>query len=283
MDVGVMSIGKNIEHGSLKPITQLSWPVLGLRENPNNPRKTVTDEGFEELVASVRSQGVLQPLLITDTGTILAGHRRWVAAKSAGLKEVPVRIIPDGEGIDHELVPLLENLMRSDLSILETADYLGRFQAAWDSTPQEIARMTGIREETVKRYLKIARAPSEIKAMMEQDRLSLGAALELLRHDQSVISLVAEQPHASKRDVQKIAQTKKSPKRSYKEQRQFDVSFALDQLIAVEARLRPYETSVGEIAAQTKPTETKLAEALVELRSLQNFVVDWSAKRGRTK
>lgn len=63
-----------------------------LRSNPNNPRKQIRDEGFPELAASIRVQGVLQPLLITEDGLILAGHRRYEAAKDAGLETVPVHI-----------------------------------------------------------------------------------------------------------------------------------------------------------------------------------------------
>ncbi len=93
-------------------------PVNDLRPNPLNPRGELHVAGLDELADSIRAQGVLQPLLVTPGGVVVAGHRRLAAARLAGLSEVPV-VVRDLDAVQQQEIMLVENLQRQDLSAVE--------------------------------------------------------------------------------------------------------------------------------------------------------------------
>jgi ParB family chromosome partitioning protein len=93
-------------------------PIHLLRPNPLNPRGELDPAGLDELADSIRAQGVLQPLLVTPDGTVVAGHRRLAAARQAGLTEVPV-MVRDLDRAQQQEIMLVENLQRQDLSPVE--------------------------------------------------------------------------------------------------------------------------------------------------------------------
>lgn len=257
-----------------------------LRPNPNNPRKQIRDEGFPELVASIRVQGVLQPLLITEDGLILAGHRRYEAAKEAGLETVPIHIFTAIEGEDYELISLVENLLRSDLKPLEVGRYLISFRERYDMTVPEISGVTGISAVTIYKYLKLMKGPSEIREMLAEDKIALGTAMELTRHEPEFIAKVIKQPNLTKQEVRNFAATgtlKKEP--SYQEARRRDISIALELLEELNSRLEPYgvnpQVTFGGVI---KTIEGHLTEAGVCVGKLENHLVDWAmllAKQSR--
>jgi ParB family chromosome partitioning protein len=127
------------------PISQAvsipSRPIAELRPNPFNPRGDVDDAGLEELAESIRAQGVLQPLLVTPGGVVVAGHRRLAAARMAGLVEVPV-VIRDLDRIQQQEIMLVENLQRQDLSPVEEARAYRQLLDAGHTTAQ-LARRIG--------------------------------------------------------------------------------------------------------------------------------------------
>ena len=93
-------------------------PVASLRPNPLNPRGDVGGSGLEELAASIDAQGVLQPLLVTPDGVVVAGHRRLAAARMAGLDEVPV-VLRELDPVQQQEIMLVENLQRRTLTRYE--------------------------------------------------------------------------------------------------------------------------------------------------------------------
>ena len=100
-------------------------PISSVRPNVRQPRKTISQDSLEELAASIRSQGIIQPLIVRETGTpgsyeIIAGERRWRAARLAGLREVPV-LVRSMSDEDVMIVALVENLQREDLNPAEEA------------------------------------------------------------------------------------------------------------------------------------------------------------------
>src|SRR5437899_2219975 len=104
-------------------------PIANLRPNPLNPRDELHSAGLEELADSIRAQGVLQPLLVTPGGEVVAGHRRLAAARLAGLNEVPV-IVRDLDQVQQQEIMLVENLQRLDRSCVEEARAYRRRLAA---------------------------------------------------------------------------------------------------------------------------------------------------------
>lgn len=164
-------------------MTGYKWRLDRLQPNPKNPRTDSKGAGFDELVASIRAQGILQPLLVSNDGLILAGHRRFEAAKELGLTEVPIVILNQVEEGDLDVVCLIENLMRSNLTAFEVMNYLESLRERLDLSPADISEMTGISEQSVRNYFRLAEAPAEIRSLLESDEISMGAALALARAD----------------------------------------------------------------------------------------------------
>src|SRR6266702_341893 len=117
-------------------------PVASLRPNPLNPRGELQTAGLEELAESIRSQGVLQPLLVTPMGVVVAGHRRLAAARLAGLSEVPV-IVRDLDALQAQEIMLVENLQRHEITGLEEARAYRRLLDSGYTTVQ-LARRVGV-------------------------------------------------------------------------------------------------------------------------------------------
>jgi ParB/RepB/Spo0J family partition protein len=179
-------------------------PIEEIWSNPENPRRDIrSDPNFEGLVSSVASEGILQPLLINGEGMILAGHRRYEAALVVGLETVPVHLVSDQN--THALVPLIENLQRRDLAVLEVADYVCLCHREFGMSIDSIADATGISKSTLNKYLRLAEGPKEIRERVERDEIPLNAAYELLRHDDEFIREVVKTPHLTKQIVRERA------------------------------------------------------------------------------
>jgi ParB/RepB/Spo0J family partition protein len=175
------------------------WPMEAIHPNDRNPRRDVgNDPDFLGLVASIKSQGIIQPLLINRDGLILAGHRRYAAALELNLQRIPVRVLPEKN--NHTLVPLIENLQRANLAVMEIADYMLECRNDHGVTSAAIAEITGISETTIGQYIKLAQAPAELRERVERDDITLGAALAMLPHGEAFIREVIQEPHLT-RDI----------------------------------------------------------------------------------
>ena len=149
----------------------LMLPADALRPNPMQPRRVFDRAGLEELAASIRQHGILQPLTVRNTGRgweLVAGERRLRAAKMAGLRAVPC-LEARVDDTDSALLALLENLQRQDLHYLEEATALASF-----------LRQTGMTQEQLAE--KLGRSPSAVANKLRLLRLSPQCAAELLRH-----------------------------------------------------------------------------------------------------
>lgn len=172
--------------------------------NPENPRRDIVgDPEFAGLVASIRSEGIIQPILVDEDNVILAGHRRWEAARLLGLSSVPVRVLRNQDA--PWLVPLIENLQRSDLAVLEAADYFLKCHRKYEMSISEIAEATGISATTVTKYIKLAEAPLAVRERVDKDEIPLNAAFELLRHDAEFIQEVIAEPLLTREIVRERA------------------------------------------------------------------------------
>lgn len=150
--------------------------------NPKQPRRTFRDEALQELVASIKEHGILQPLLIRRKEQhfeLIAGERRLRSAKEAGLTDVPVIVLDlnDQEALE---VALIENLQRDDLNIIETADGYRELADQFNLTQQEIARRVGKARASVANMLRLLDLPVAIRTMLEKGQLSAGHGKVLL-------------------------------------------------------------------------------------------------------
>jgi ParB family chromosome partitioning protein len=157
-------------------------PLTVIAPNPNQPRTTIDDEQINELADSVRKVGILQPIIVRPHGEeyqIVAGERRWRAAKVAGLEKVPVRVMGATEGEALELA-LIENLQRQDLNSMEEARGYRRLLTEYQMTQAELADKVSKSRSAVANTLRLLDLPDEIQELLASDKLTAGHARAIL-------------------------------------------------------------------------------------------------------
>ncbi len=161
-----------------------SLPIERLKPNKVQPRARFDDAELAELAESIKSQGVVQPLVVTPRTdgdyTIVAGERRWRAAARAGLKEVPVAIREIRDDRQLLEMALVENLQRTDLNPVEEGDAYHRLNADFGLSHEEIALRVGKARTTVSNALRLRRLPEDVLDLLRAGRLSAGQARPLL-------------------------------------------------------------------------------------------------------
>lgn len=147
------------------------------------PRKDMSPEALEELAASIRNQGIIQPIVVRPINDeqfeIIAGERRWRASQLAGLDTVPciIKDVPDEAAV---AIALIENIQREDLNAMEEAIALQRLQDEFELTHQEVADAVGKSRTSVTNYLRLNKLESDVKTLMEHGDLEFGHAKVLL-------------------------------------------------------------------------------------------------------
>lgn len=153
-----------------------------LRPNRDQPRTAMDDAKIEELSRSIKSNGVIQPIVVrkADTGyEIIAGERRWRASQRAGLLKVPVvvRDVPDERLL---AVALIENIQREDLNPMEEAHAYRRLVDEHNLTQEQIAEAVGKDRSSIANYLRLLKLPQEVRSNLSAGSLSMGHARALL-------------------------------------------------------------------------------------------------------
>ena len=154
-----------------------------LHPNPNQPRKRFSPDGLEELAASIREHGVLQPLTVRKVDgsfELVSGERRLRAARMAGLSEVPCIVI-DVDGVCSSLLALVENLQRRDLDFLEEAMALDRLIHTYDLSQEEAARRIGKSQSAVANKLRLLKLSPQVLSLLRSGGCSERHARALLR------------------------------------------------------------------------------------------------------
>ena len=162
--------------------------LIGIDEilpNPDQPRSRFDDEVLEELSASIREVGVLQPIVVTEGDEIyvlVAGERRWRAAKLAGLESIPA--VVRAAGADSSLVEsLVENVQRQDLTPLEEAHAFSQLLENFGMSQDDIARRVGKSRPTISNTIRLLQLPGPVQTMVDGGLLTAGAARALLGLD----------------------------------------------------------------------------------------------------
>ena len=170
------------EPDELSESVLLHVPVDQIEPNPDQPRSRFDDTTLDELSASIKEVGILQPIVVTptDTGyTLVAGERRWRAAKRAGLDTIPA--VARGTSGDSTLVEsLVENLQRQDLTPLEEAHAYRQLLEDIGMTQEQIADRVGKSRPAVSNTLRLLQLPGPVQVMVDAGHLSAGAARALL-------------------------------------------------------------------------------------------------------
>jgi ParB family chromosome partitioning protein len=153
-----------------------------IRPNPFQPRRAFVKEALDELVASIKEHGVLEPLLVRKAEEgyeLIAGERRWRAAREAGLKQVPV-IVREATDLQALEIGLIENLQRADLNVIEEAEGYQVLATEFNLTQDEIAKKVSKGRASVANALRLLALPREVKKFMTEGLLSAGHAKVLL-------------------------------------------------------------------------------------------------------
>lgn len=156
--------------------------VREITPSPYQPRKNFDQEKLEELAASIKANGLIQPLVVrsTDTGyELITGERRWRASKNAGLERVPA-IVRDMDNNTAMALAMIENLQREDLNPMEKAIGLKRLRSEAKLGQEEIARELGISRAQVANILRLLKLPEDIQDMLYENKISSGHARTLL-------------------------------------------------------------------------------------------------------
>jgi ParB family chromosome partitioning protein len=162
-----------------------SCPIEEIKPNANQPRKIFSPEKLEELAASIREKGIIQPLVVRKTGSnyeLIAGERRWRAAQKAGLRDVPVVIQDVSDDIALEMA-LIENIQREDLNSIEEAEAYRSLMEKFSLSQDEMAKRVGKDRSTVANSLRLLKLPEELQRDIVEERLSMGHARALLSLD----------------------------------------------------------------------------------------------------
>ena len=166
------------ESGAVKKL-----PLQKVEPNPDQPRRTFDEEELQALADSIAAHGILQPLAVRASGggfyQIIAGERRWRAARMAGLSEVPVVVLEADDRTVMELA-LVENLQRQDLNPMEEAEGYQRLMKEYGLTQEEAAARVGKSRPAVANALRLLLLPEEVRSLVEDGTISAGHARAIL-------------------------------------------------------------------------------------------------------
>lgn len=158
-------------------------PIEFLKPGKYQPRKDMVNEALEELAASIKAQGVIQPIVVREVGEnayeIIAGERRWRASQMAELDTVPclIKDVPDEAAV---AIALIENIQREDLNAMEEALALNRLMTEFQLTHQQLADAVGKSRTAVSNLLRLNNLNDDVKLMLERGDLEMGHARALL-------------------------------------------------------------------------------------------------------
>ncbi len=191
------ALGKGL--GALIPEKAKSGGILELDitmivPGKYQPRRSFKNDALQELASSIKENGVIQPVIVRkgedNTYTLIAGERRWRAARIAGLQKLPV-IIKDAAPAESLEIALIENIQREDLNPLEAAEAFQRLIHDFNLTHDDVSRKIGKDRATVTNYLRILKLPSDLRRWIAEGSLSIGHAKALLQIDNPVAQLNA--------------------------------------------------------------------------------------------
>jgi len=218
---GLSSLIPQKQASSATPPNQsgiLSLPLDHIQPNPLQPREDFDYERLTELAQSIRENGVIQPIIVRRVGTtyqLIAGERRWRAAKLAALSHVPA-VIQDFADDRLMEITLIENIQREDLNPIEVAHAFDRLNKEYHLSHDQIAQRTGKDRSTITNLLRLLKLPGDIQALLASHRLSMGHARALLGLPTPELQLQAAQRITSEglsvRQVERLVQKMTEPR-----------------------------------------------------------------------
>lgn len=231
--------------------------INDLHAGKYQPRTEFDKEALDALVESIKEKGVLQPLLVRKQGDkyeIIAGERRWRAAKEAGLKEVPV-IVKDFSDQEALEVALVENLLRENLSAIEEAEGLQRLITEFSHTQEALSQIVGKSRSHIANTLRLLNLPQEIQNMVKENKLSAGHARALVGLDNAVElakQIIAKDLNV--RQVEELVAKQKEPKKEKLKEKQdedlAEIEADLKKELGLRIKITPSKMGGGKVTLQ---------------------------------
>jgi ParB family chromosome partitioning protein len=234
-------------------------PIQQIQPGKYQPRRHWNDEALDELAASIKAQGLIQPVVVRAIGKnayeLIAGERRWRAAQRAQLSALPA-LVKDVPEVAVPAMALIENIQRQDLTPLEEADALKRLIDDFDLTHQQAADAVGRSRAAVSNLLRLTELPASIKKLLDEGKLEMGHArclLTLPEHDAEGLALEAARHGWSVRELEEAArraQTEpkgKAKASSSRDPNVADLERQLGERLAARVELAPGRGGRGKL------------------------------------
>ncbi len=234
MKAGRNPLGRSLTELLGKKEEIINIPIKNLREGKFQPRKKITPESLKDLINSIKEKGIIEPLIVrpVDEGyEIIAGHRRFLAAKEIGLKDVPciIKEVNDGEAAE---ISIIENIQRENLNPIEEALAIKKLIEEFRLTHEEVAKKIGKSRVYVTNILRLLKLPDYIKQKIENREISEGHARVLLSlNDEKEMVKMAEQVVNKKfsvRELERRIKRKKDKKEPTEEEKILKKKWGID-------------------------------------------------------
>ena len=244
-----------------------------IKPNKNQPRKIFKDESIIELSKSIKNQGLLVPIIVNEDKKIknnyiiVAGERRWRAAKLAGLSEIQV-IVNKGEEKASSLASLIENVQREDLSPLEEGQAYQNLVEKHKMTHEEISKYSGKSRSYITNLIRILDLPKRIKTFLAEGKISFG-------HARSLLSLKEEEMHETLENIMKLKLSVRDTEDMVKSNKKSKINIKKDvNILEYEKYLSlklGYQVTIKDIKGNgTLSVKYKTLEQLEEIVKLFN-------------
>ncbi|MBU5460730.1 ParB/RepB/Spo0J family partition protein [Anaerostipes sp. MSJ-23] len=239
-------------------ISELMMPIQKLEPNPQQPRNQFDEDGLQELADSIKQYGILQPLLVKKRDhyyEIIAGERRWRAAKLAGMKEVPV-IVKDFTEREIVEIALIENIQRENLSPIEEAMAYKKLMQDFQLKQDEIAAKVSKSRATITNSLRLLKLDHRVQNMLEDEMISTGHARALLGISdgdmQYQIAMKVFDEKLSVRDIEKLVKTMNQPKKEKEQKDKYsflyqDLEETMKQILGSKVHIKNKKDNKGKI------------------------------------
>ena len=235
-----------------------SIKVIEIEPNRNQPRRNFPAESLEELAKSIEKYGIIQPIIVTKQNgyyEIVAGERRWRAAKKAGLKEMPC-IVRESDERKNKEIALIENIQREDLNPIDKARGFRQLLDDYGMTQQQLADIIGLNRSTVTNVLRLLNLDERVMQLAIDGKITEGHCRSLLAYDDPdkkyEVALRIIEKGENVRDIEKKVQDKKKVSKKYEERREAicrDIEDSFQSFFGTKVRLDAGKRS-GKIIIQ---------------------------------
>lgn len=234
-------------------------PINKIEPNPDQPRNQFDEDSLQELADSIKQFGILQPILVNKKGEfyeIIAGERRWRAAKLAGLEKVPV-VIRDFKANEAVEIALIENIQREDLSPIEEAMAYKRLMEEFQLKQDQVAAKVSKSRAAITNSLRLLKLDLRVQKMLEEEMISTGHARALLAIEngdqQYEIAMKVFDEKLSVRDIEKLVKdlkkvkTKKSEEKDVHDFIYADLEETMKQIFGSKVNIKNRKNNKGKI------------------------------------